>query len=132
VAVIEILKAKSTRNTQIVNMPRSGTGDILITGFSIKNLHGDDVLSVACGEDIDLVFYYESKNNILKNVSIIISNGVEIDTYYFYLKGWSGINIDAMPNSMKIFDDLRPRDINLEIPISDKSEILTYYEFDCF
>jgi len=31
---------------------------------------------------------------------------------------------------MKIFDDLRSRDINLEIPISDKSEILTYYEFD--
>jgi FkbM family methyltransferase len=52
------------------------------------------------------------------------------NTYYFYLKGWSGINIDAMPGSMKIFDDSRPRDINLEIPISDKSEILTYYEFD--
>ncbi|MFM6476289.1 MAG: hypothetical protein ACKPGH_22810, partial [Dolichospermum sp.] len=52
------------------------------------------------------------------------------NTYYFYLNGWSGINIDAMPGSMKIFDDLRPRDINLEIPISDKSEILTYYEFD--
>ncbi|MFM6072225.1 MAG: FkbM family methyltransferase, partial [Dolichospermum sp.] len=52
------------------------------------------------------------------------------NTYYFYLKGWSGINIDAMPGSMKIFDDLRPLDINLEIPISDKSEILTYYEFD--
>jgi FkbM family methyltransferase len=52
------------------------------------------------------------------------------NTYYFYLKGWSGINIDAMPGSMKIFDDLRSRDINLEIPISDKSEILTYYEFD--
>ena len=52
------------------------------------------------------------------------------NTYYFYLKGWKGINIDAMPGSMKIFDDLRPNDINLEIPISDKSEILTYYEFD--
>ena len=52
------------------------------------------------------------------------------NTYYFYLKGWRGINIDAMPGSMKIFDDLRPNDINLEIPISDKSEILTYYEFD--
>lgn len=52
------------------------------------------------------------------------------NTYYFYLKGWKGINIDAMPGSMKIFDRLRPNDINLEIPISDKSEVLTYYEFD--
>lgn len=52
------------------------------------------------------------------------------NTYYFYLKGWKGINIDAMPGSMESFDALRPNDINLEIPISDKSEILTYYEFD--
>jgi FkbM family methyltransferase len=52
------------------------------------------------------------------------------NTYYFYLKGWKGINIDAMPSSMGIFHDLRPNDINLEIPISDKSEVLTFYEFD--
>jgi FkbM family methyltransferase len=52
------------------------------------------------------------------------------NTQYFYLRGWKGINIDAMPGSMKKFDLLRPNDINLEIPISDKSEILTYYEFD--
>jgi FkbM family methyltransferase len=52
------------------------------------------------------------------------------NTYYFYLKGWKGINIDARPNSMKVFNILRPNDINLEIPISDKSEVLTYYEFD--
>ncbi|MEA5503467.1 FkbM family methyltransferase [Halotia wernerae UHCC 0503] len=52
------------------------------------------------------------------------------NTYYFYLQGWKGINIDAMPGSMNIFNFLRPNDINLEIPISDKSEILNYYEFD--
>jgi FkbM family methyltransferase len=52
------------------------------------------------------------------------------NTYYFYLKGWRGINIDAMPGSMNIFELLRPNDINLEIPISDKLEVLTYYQFD--
>jgi FkbM family methyltransferase len=52
------------------------------------------------------------------------------NTYYFYLQGWKGINIDAMPGSMKVFNHLRPNDINLEVPISDKSEVLTYYEFD--
>jgi hypothetical protein len=53
------------------------------------------------------------------------------NTYYFYLiRGWKGINIDAKPGSMDIFNLLRPRDINLEIPISDQAEILTYYEFD--
>ncbi|HYW18720.1 MAG TPA: FkbM family methyltransferase [Nodularia sp. (in: cyanobacteria)] len=53
------------------------------------------------------------------------------NTYYFYLlRQWKGINIDAMPGSMNIFNVLRPRDINLEIPISDQSEVLTYYQFN--
>lgn len=52
------------------------------------------------------------------------------NTYYFYKKGWRGINIDAMPGSMIAFDKLRPRDINIERPISDKKQILTYYAFN--
>ena len=35
-----------------------------------------------------------------------------------------------MPDSMKRFNTLRSRDINLEIPIYSKSNILTYYVFD--
>ncbi|AFZ21377.1 FkbM family methyltransferase [Allocoleopsis franciscana] len=52
------------------------------------------------------------------------------NTYYFYLKGWRGINIDAMPGSMENFNKLRPEDINLEFPISDSNQTLTYYEFN--
>ena len=52
------------------------------------------------------------------------------NTYLFYRKGWRGINIDAMPNSMVQFNRIRPRDINIEKPISDKVEILTYYAFN--
>jgi FkbM family methyltransferase len=52
------------------------------------------------------------------------------NTYLFYRKGWSGINIDAMPDSMKAFNKVRPRDINLEIPISDKKQVLTYHVFN--
>ncbi|HZG38657.1 MAG TPA: FkbM family methyltransferase [Nodosilinea sp.] len=53
------------------------------------------------------------------------------NTYLFYLKGWRGINVDAMPGSMDAFNRLRPRDINLEIPISNHpTEDLIYYEFD--
>jgi FkbM family methyltransferase len=52
------------------------------------------------------------------------------NTYYFYKKGWKGINIDAMPGSMKNFKKLRPRDINLEFAISNKREKLTYYMFN--
>jgi len=52
------------------------------------------------------------------------------NTYFFYKKGWRGINIDAMPNSMKPFERIRPRDINIEKPVSDKKQILTYYAFN--
>lgn len=52
------------------------------------------------------------------------------NTYYFYKKGWRGINIDAMPGSMKVFNKIRPRDINIEKAISDQKQILTYYIFN--
>lgn len=54
---------------------------------------------------------------------------IQSNTHFFYKKGWKGINIDALPGSMKKFKLLRSRDINLEIPISDKEEVLTYYMF---
>ena len=83
----------------------------------------------------------EGEDMILKRLFEKQINGFYIDvgahhprrfsnTYLFYKKGWSGINIDAMPNSMKRFNRLRPRDINIEKPISEKKQILTYYGFN--
>lgn len=51
------------------------------------------------------------------------------NTYLFYLQGWHGINIDAMPGSMNGFNKLRPRDINLEIAIGRKKQEKTYFLF---
>jgi FkbM family methyltransferase len=53
-----------------------------------------------------------------------------LNTYLFYKKGWNGINIDAMPDSMKPFNKFRPRDINIEKPVSGKKQVLTYYAFN--
>lgn len=52
------------------------------------------------------------------------------NTYYFYKRGWKGINIDAMPGSMNSFKILRPRDISLEIPISQDEREIEYYQFN--
>jgi FkbM family methyltransferase len=52
------------------------------------------------------------------------------NTYFFYKRGWRGINIDAMPKCMESFNRVRPRDINVEKPISNKKQILTYYAFN--
>ncbi|AJI45711.1 FkbM family methyltransferase [Francisella tularensis] len=83
----------------------------------------------------------EGEDLILKRIFEYKKKGFYVDvgahhpkrfsnTYHFYKKGWNGINIDAMPGSMKLFNKLRPRDINIENPISDKIETLTYYAFN--
>ncbi|ANV97513.1 hypothetical protein BBW65_01225 [Helicobacter enhydrae] len=52
------------------------------------------------------------------------------NTFLFYKQGWNGINIDAMPNSMRLFKLLRPRDINIESPIGKDQESLQYFSFN--
>jgi len=52
------------------------------------------------------------------------------NTYKFYKDGWTGINIDAMPDSMRLFDEVRPNDINLEAAVSDKEESLVFHIFN--
>jgi FkbM family methyltransferase len=51
------------------------------------------------------------------------------NTFWFYRRGWRGINIDAMPGSMELFHLHRPEDINLELAISDQPE-MTYFIFN--
>ncbi len=52
------------------------------------------------------------------------------NTYFFYRNGWRGINIDAMPGSMKLFNNVRPQDNNIEAAISNTVSTLTYYMFN--
>src|SRR5436190_1113396 len=77
---------------------------------------------------------------ILDNIFFDVQKGIYVDvgannptlqsnTCYFYKKGWSGLNIDALPGSMKIFNKMRSRDINLEIAVSDKEQTLKYFLF---
>jgi len=51
------------------------------------------------------------------------------NTYFFYKKGWRGINIDATPGCMRLFNKIRQRDLNLEYAISESKEALPYYMF---
>jgi FkbM family methyltransferase len=52
------------------------------------------------------------------------------NTFFFYKRGWSGLNIDAMPGSMDAFRQTRPRDINIECGVSDEAGMLKYYIFN--
>jgi FkbM family methyltransferase len=52
------------------------------------------------------------------------------NTYFFYKKGWSGINIEPNPEVVSTFKSMRSRDINLQVGVSEKNEKLKYYHFD--
>lgn len=52
------------------------------------------------------------------------------NTYKLYLNGWKGINVDPLPKCKELFDIYRPKDINLNVGISNSSKILSYYSFD--
>lgn len=83
------------------------------------------------GEDLILARLLGSKSrgffvDIGAHHPLLYSN-----TYKFYLLGWRGVNIDALPGSMELFNKLRPEDINIEVPIAnDDSNELTYYMFE--
>lgn len=106
---------------------------ILVMLCYIKSTYFD---GVACNS-----FAKEGEDIILSNIFRKQEGGFYVDvgahhpkqfsnTYAFYQKGWRGINIDAMPDSMGLFNKLRHRDINIEKAISDQKETLTYYMFN--
>lgn len=53
------------------------------------------------------------------------------NTYYFYRRGWHGLNVDANPGTKRLFDVLRPRDINVEACIgAEPGAAVEFFVFD--
>lgn len=84
---------------------------------------GEDMIVRSLTSDIKNGFYVE----IGAHHPVYISN-----THHFHSKGWRGINIDAVPGSMNIFEVLRPKDINIEICIvpPDYPKEITFFMFE--
>lgn len=81
------------------------------------------------GEDIILQRYFSNKK---KGVYVDIGAHHPIrfsNTYIFYKSGWTGINIDPIPGVKAIFDQVRPKDINLELAINNEETEIEYYNF---
>lgn len=84
-------------------------------------------------EGEDLILYRIFNETIIKGFYVDIGAHHPkrfSNTYFFYKRGWQGINIEPMPGIKKIFDKYRPEDINLEIAISFREENLMYYMFN--
>ena len=84
------------------------------------------------GEDLVLHAFYE---HIPEYKGCFVDIGAHhpfrfSNTQFFYERGWRGINIDATPGSMKLFDKYRKEDINLEVGIAKEVGVMTYYLFN--
>lgn len=84
------------------------------------------------GEDMVLKAFFETRDNYQ---GFYVDIGAHhpfrfSNTAYFYEKGWSGINIEPTPDLIAHFQKHRPRDINLNVGISNTPSQLTFYIFD--
>jgi len=101
--------------------------------LSLYNLHLNTFTQKSYsqyGEDILLAQLFKDRN-----CGFFIDVGAHhprrfSNTYLLYKKGWRGINIDPNPGSMRSFNRVRPRDINLETGIGLSAETLKYYQFN--
>lgn len=81
------------------------------------------------GEDVYLQNIFNKENGFYVDVGAY--HPIEYsNTHVFYLKGWSGINIEPNPESIQSFFKLRARDINLNLAVSLCEDTLTYYKFN--
>ena len=79
------------------------------------------------GEDIFIEKYFKNKS---KGFYIDVGCYHPLDgnnTQLLYKKGWNGINLDINYYSIKLFNFLRKRDINIHSGISNKKDRLTMY-----
>jgi FkbM family methyltransferase len=89
------------------NVCYSQTGEDLIINHFLGKINNGFYIDVGC------------------NDPVYISN-----TFYFYLKGWKGICIDANESLINKFAKIRPKDIAVYAAVSDKRSEVTLFEFE--
>lgn len=82
------------------------------------------------GEDLVINSYFKGQN-----AGFFVDIGAHdpfrfSNTYMFYKRGWTGINIDPLPGTESSFKKHRPKDITLEIGIAQNEGELTYYMYN--
>lgn len=81
------------------------------------------------GEDIVLGNIFAEKNNGFY-VDVGAHHPYRIsNTYLLHKRGWSGVNIDANPETISMFKRARPNDINLNVGVGRTSATLPYHRF---
>ena len=83
------------------------------------------------GEDLVLARLFEGEDGPGFFVDIGAHHPVRYsNTYYFYRRGWTGLNVDALPGTANLFRRMRPKDITVECGIGAQAGVMTYFVFN--
>lgn len=90
-------------------------------GKRIYSQEGEDILTDRLLGGKEIGFYIDVGAHHPRRFS---------NTYYFYRKGWSGINFEPNPELFKFFLKERPRDLNFNTGLYSKPAELKYHYFE--
>jgi FkbM family methyltransferase len=82
------------------------------------------------GEDLMLADLFSNKNTGCYIDIGCYDPVLHSNTFLFYLKGWRGINIDANPDKIALFNNKRREDVNINLAISENGGFVDYYEVE--
>lgn len=100
-----------------------------ILDLKLKFLSGKKKSYAQHGEDLTIKSFFENKTN-----GFYVDVGAHhperySNTYLLHKLGWSGVNIDANPETIKLFERDRPKDKNLLTGVAKESTDMTYWMF---
>jgi FkbM family methyltransferase len=99
-------------------MPHSGQDDVAVVPRVSFAQNGEDIL-------LDRVF--ESHVGTFMDVGACYPT-IHNNTYFFYLRGWRGVNVEPLPWLRPQFDEKRPEDLNLSVAAGEAQGEMPFFE----
>ena len=130
----QLMRTDKQKAKQLIEVAHSRRGTLAHLRAAVKKRQKEADFSFSqSGEDMVLSAFFQENYkgfyvDIGANHPLRFSN-----TYHFYLKGWRGLNIDAGPGFMRIFDQMRPGDINIGMAVGRQgTEEFFMFEESCY
>lgn len=104
----------------------------IIAIYTRFNFNANQYLSMNYGQDSEDAYLREKIGNKTKGFYVDIGAHHPMrfsNTYWAYLIGWNGINIEPNEDLYELLNKYRERDINLNCGVSNEERILKYYKF---
>jgi FkbM family methyltransferase len=133
--LVVLLGGKQAEIEKLDASLREKEDEIIRLSERVRHLEEGEHTFSSYGEDLILrrIFFSPDRGRVIKN-GFYVDIGAHhpilaSNTYFFYLNGWSGINVEANPAAIDAFERVRPNDINLTFAIGTEVGQVEFYLF---